>query len=262
MLEAPPSQQIVELRKELTKQLDSLMAKNEVYWQQRSRDTWLKAGDCNSKFFHYKASNRRRRNTISALKDDHGRWQTTEQGLTRTVVNYFQNLFSSTGSSDYTEVVDGVRGRVTEEMNQALLAEFTPEEIKTALFQMHPSKAPSPYGFSPFFYQKYWQLMGEDVVAAVLHFFKTSRLLKKINFTHVALIPKVHEPKNMMQLRHISLCNVLYKIGAKVLATRLKAILPALISDTQSAFVPGRAISDNSIVAFELLHMMHKKNQG
>ena len=87
-------------------------------------------------------------------------------------------------------------------------------------------------------------------------------LLKKINFTHVALIPKVHEPKNMMQLRPISLCNVLYKIGAKLLVTHLKAILPALISDTQSAFVPGRAISDNSIVAFELLHMMHKKNQG
>ncbi|KAI5338229.1 hypothetical protein L3X38_017500 [Prunus dulcis] len=107
-----------------------------------------------------------------------------------------------------------------------------------------------------------YKIVGEDMVAAVLHFFKTGRLLKKINFTHVALIPKVHEPKNMMQLRPISLCNVLYKIGAKVLVTYLKAILPALISDTQSAFVPGHAISDNSIVAFELLHTMHKKNQG
>ncbi|KAI5339194.1 hypothetical protein L3X38_018466 [Prunus dulcis] len=239
LLEAPPSHHTVELRNALTKQLDSLMAKNEVYLRQRSRATWLKAGDCNSKFFHYKASSRRRRNTISALEDEHGRWQTTEQ-----------------------EVVDGVRGRVTEEMNQALLVEFTAEEIKIALFQMHPSKAPGLDGFSPFFYQKYWQIVGEDVVAAVLHFFKMGKLLKKINFTHVALIPKVHEPKNMMQLRPISLCNVLYKIGAKVLATRLKEILPTLISDTQSAFVPGRAISDNSIVAFELLHMMHKKNQG
>lgn len=77
-----------------------------------------------------------------------------------------------------------------------------------------------------------------------------------------ALIPKIYEPKNMTQLCPISLCNVIYKIGAKVLANRLKQILSTLISESQSAFTPGCMISDNSIVAFELLHFMHKKTTG
>lgn len=260
LLEAPTTPQTVETRKELTAQLDSLMAKNEIYWHQRSRALWLKAGDRNTKFFHYKASSRKRRNTISGLEDENGRWQTTEPELEKTVVHYFQKLFSSNGNTDFEAVNEVMRGRVSDEMNQRLLVDFTAEEVKHALFQMHPSKAPGPYGFSPLFYQKYWDVVGVDVVAAVLHFLRTGQLLKRINYTHVSLIPKVPDIKNMTQLRPISLCNVLYKIGAKVLANRLKVILPSLISDSQSAFVSGRMISNNSIVAFELLHFMHKKN--
>lgn len=105
-------------------------------------------------------------------------------------------------------------------------------------------------------------MVGVNVVSAVLHFLQTIQLLKRINCTHVALIPKVPDPKNITQLRLISLCNVLYKIGAKVLANRLKVTLPSLISDLQSAFVSRQMISDNSIVAFELLHFMHKRTQG
>lgn len=83
---------------------------------------------------------------------------------------------------------------------------------------------------------------------AVLYFLHTGRLLKRINFTHVALIPKVPELKKITQLRPIVLCNVIYKIGAKVLANRLKVVLSMLISDSQSAFVPNHLILDNYIV--------------
>ncbi|CAL9021650.1 unnamed protein product [Prunus brigantina] len=147
-------------------------------------------------------------------------------------------------------------------MNQTLLSEFTAEEVKHALFQMHPSKAPGPDGMSPFFFQKYWDVVGGEVTAAILDFLRTGKLLPKLNFTHVALIPKVKDPTNMTQFRPISLCNVIYKIGAKVLANRLKLILNDVIGVQQSAFVPGRMISDNSIVAFEVLHYMHNRTHG
>lgn len=117
---------MVETRKELIAQLDLLMGKNEIYWRQRSQALWLKAGDRNTKFFNYKASSRKRRNTISGLEDEDGRWQMTKSQLEKTVGHYFQQLFSSNGHTNYEHV--------SYEMNQVLLVDFAAEEIKHALF--------------------------------------------------------------------------------------------------------------------------------
>lgn len=83
-----------------------------------------------------------------------------------------------------------------------------------------------------------------------------------LNDTNVVLIPKKENTCCMKDLLPIALCNVLYKILAKVLVNRLKLIFSSLISENQSAFVPGRKISDNLLVAFEVLHHMNRKNHG
>ena len=80
-----------------------------------------------------------------------------------------------------------------------------------------------------------------------------------MNFTHIVMIPKTNEPNYMANFHPISLGNVLSRIYSKVLANRIKRILPNVISDAQSAFVPNRLIIDNTTVAFEVLHRMRNK---
>ena len=108
----------------------------------------------------------------------------------------------------------------------------------------------------------FWHIVGDNVVSVVLEFLNTSYLLPDLNHTYIVLIPKIKNPVKVSDYRPISLCNVIYKIIAKVLANRLKQVLPHIISPTQSAFVPGRLITDNVLVAYEALHTMHGHKKG
>ena len=93
----------------------------------------------------------------------------------------------------------------------------------------------------------------------VLDFLNYGISSPNFNETHIVLIPKVKEPKRVTDYRPINLCNVVYKIVSKVIANRLKKILPSIISETQISFVHGRLITDNVIVDFETMHHISNK---
>lgn len=82
------------------------------------------------------------------------------------------------------------------------------------------------------------------------------------NKTLICLIPKVRHPKQMSEMRPISLCNVVMRILMKVMANRLKPCLNSIISNNQSAFVEGRLLTDNALIAFEINHYIQRKTQG
>ena len=115
---------------------------------------------------------------------------------------------------------------------------------------------------SPIFYQKYWDVVCTNVIDCVLHTLNTGVMPPGLNETFICLIPKVKSPQKITEFRPISLCNVSYKIISKVLANRLKKILAEVINESQSAFVPGRQITDNVLVAFETMHCINGKRKG
>ena len=124
---------------------------------------------------------------------------------------------------------------VNDNMNAQLSQEFMVWEVQAALKQMAPLKSPGPDGMPPLFYQNYWDLVGGDVTNSILSFLNTATLPDSLNHTFLTLIPKIKNPMSMSNYRPISLCNVLYKIFSKVLANRLKRILPSIITEHQSA---------------------------
>lgn len=191
-------------------------------------------------------------------------WCTEDSRVEEIVQQFYEGLFTSSSPSSKacSRVLGSMSLVITDEINAALLMPFSKDEIFAALSQMHPCKTPGPDGMHAILYQKLWQIIGDDVsgyMCEILHGFISP---KSVNNTNIVLIPKVKSPTLMSEFRPIALCNVLYKIASKALVMRLKSILPGIISENHSAFVPGRLITDNALIALELFHSMKKRSTG
>jgi hypothetical protein len=239
-----------------------LLRQEELWWRQRAKEEWLKQGDRNTKFFHACANSKRRKIFVGTIVDEMGQKRDSPEGVEHAFVDYFSNLFTAGQIEDLDRCLQPLEGRIDDGMNEALNKNFSAEEVHTALFQMGPLKAPGPDGLNANFFQKNWALMGDEVCYAVLEILNSGIMPKNLNKTYIALIPKVKHPSHVNEFRPISLCNVLYKLVSKVLANRLKKILPTIIAPTQSAFIPGRLITDNILAAYETLHTMNTGMKG
>jgi hypothetical protein len=242
--------------------LERLEDQWEMSWRQRAHVNWLEKGDRNTSYFHSFANERKKHNHISRLKGGDGEVVEGEEGLQALVTNYFFNLFTPMAGSNADHVLDNIQPRVTPVMNEVLAAEFSREEIKAALDSIGDLKAPGPDGMPAVFYKRFWETVGDTVVEEVLNVLQGGSIPEGWNETIVVLIPKVQTPQSMKDLRPISLCNVVYKLVSKVLANRLKCILNEIISPNQSAFVPKRLITDNTILAYEMSHFMKRTRSG
>ena len=89
-------QHLTRLEEALTKEYQGILEQEEIFWQQKSRNCWLKDGDKNTKFFHLSTIIRRRRNKIEGFKRDDGSWMEDIGELKAEAVRYFRNLFEAT----------------------------------------------------------------------------------------------------------------------------------------------------------------------
>lgn len=229
--------------------------------KQKSKIHWLKVGDQNNKFFHKSLLVKRNRNRISSILNDDGE-EVEGELMNQQFVSFYKKLLGTKSNSESIEnIADFVEKKVPASFFESMVQIATDEEIKATIFSMGDDKAASPDGFSAKFYKVAWPIIGSDICNAVKEFFKSGKLLKEVNATLIALIPKVEHPVKVGEFRPIALCNVLYKCVSKILANRIKDCLNLIVDDNQNAFIPGRRISDNILLTQELFRGYHR-NQG
>lgn len=124
------------------------------------------------------------------LRNEDDNWVNDVRGIKDIVLHYFENIFTSTKMVGGVDVLNSMQQGVMPEMNERLDKSFSEEEIKVVVFQMQPSDTHGPDGMTLFFYQRFWPIVGKDITLAVQSIFFFRKLLKQVNYTHVALVPK------------------------------------------------------------------------
>lgn len=202
--------------------------------------------------------------SITSLQCADGSFTETDDQIAQEVISFYENLIGSPNENLNPIELNIVKAGpcLTDEQKQSLILPVTPEEIRTALFDISKLKAPGPDGYGSGFFTAAWDIVQQDVISAVTDFFVTGKLLKQVNATRVSLIPKKDCPVVVGDYRPIACCNTIYKIISKVLTTRLSQVLSSIVSDNQSAFLSNRAISDNIMLTQDLVRDYHRKGGG
>lgn len=168
------------------------------------------------------------------------------------VLNHFRRRFSEDWAS--RPKLEGIFRSIGQDMDSAgLVAPFLEEEIWKVVKESDGNKAPSPDGFNLSCFQKCWRVFKKDILKFFKEFYDNECLAKGINSSFITLIPKKVCQVGISDYRPISLVGSLYKILSKVLASRLKKVLPKIVGESQSAFIGGRNILDGVLIANEVV---------
>jgi len=248
------------LRGDLLSQLRRLEEKEEALLKQKSRVEWIKNGDSNSKFFHSNMKWRKGRNDLVGIHIN-GTWCDDPHRVKSQVKQFFERRFEA--PSECKLKIDGVSFRTISEGQNALLSGiFTEEEVFKVMSQCGSSKCPGPDGFNFFFIKSNCEIIRKDVVRAILFFQSSGYVPRGCNSSFITLVPKKANPSELNEFRPISLVCCIYKILSKVLMNRLSKVLPSVIDVNQSAFLEGRGLMNNVLVANETVHFLKKEKKS
>ncbi|KAK6791450.1 hypothetical protein RDI58_010531 [Solanum bulbocastanum] len=230
--------------------------------KQKSQLHWFKEGDANSKYFHALIRGRRRRLFIHKILKDDDEWIQGDEHIAQAACEYFQDIFTGEEKLIDETYMKYIPRMVNKDQNDRLKALPSMYELKEAVYSMNPNSAAGPDGMNGYFFQKCWDIIKKDLLAVIHAFFNGQMIPKYISHACLVLLPKVQHPNKLSEFRPISLSNFTNKIISKILSLRLTPILPNLISPNQSGFMKGRSITENIMLAQEIIHQIKRPAIG
>ncbi|KAL0455413.1 UNVERIFIED_CONTAM: Retrovirus-related Pol polyprotein from type-2 retrotransposable element R2DM [Sesamum latifolium] len=222
-----------------------------------------KRGDQCSKIFFRKIAARHATQKIFHINSKNGDRITEELGVAAEFVGFYTTLLGGRRRDIHVNLMFlqlWARYIIPNDERETMIWAVEREEIKAAFFDIDEDKAPGPDGFSAGFFKAAWSVIGDELTTAIQDFFVSGKMLKQVNATVLSLIPKVANPTTVAEFRPISCCNVLYKAITKIIVQRMHAVMGKIVSPSQNAFVPGRRISNNTLIGQELFHGYNRQN--
>ncbi|KAJ9536704.1 hypothetical protein OSB04_un000089 [Centaurea solstitialis] len=228
-----------------------------VSMKQRAKVQWLNEADSNTRFYHNVVKERRHSNQVRSVCNSDGIYVHDDE----VPYAFIEHLKGFMGTEDLSldPVIHQASFQNKLSLTDALfmIRPITDSDIRDAMFQIGIDKAPGSDGFTSQFFRAAWGIVGRDVTVAIHNFFYRGRLAKELNHTLICLLPKTPNASSVSDFRPISCCSVLYKCISKVVVNRMKPFLDGLVDRSQSAFIPGRRIVDNILMAHELVVGYH-----
>ncbi|KAJ9566861.1 LOW QUALITY PROTEIN: hypothetical protein OSB04_002827 [Centaurea solstitialis] len=215
--------------------------------KQRAKVRWLDDGDMNTKFFHQVLKERRHLKHIQSIANTAGVFVHDDE-VPNAFIQHLKCYLDENLHPDFNDYFFPTSLPLAEALY--MIRPISDEEIRTAMFQIGNDKAPG----------KAWGVVGPDITIAIHNFFYRGRLAKELNHTLLCMLPKSPNASMVSEFRPISCCSVIYKCISKVIVQRMKGCLDTLVGQYQLAFIPGRRIADNILMAHELVLGYNKKN--
>jgi hypothetical protein len=232
----------LQIYQQLESEKNKILLAEESLWRQRSRATWIKAGDLNTKIFHSFASSSRNKKHIWDITDESGNIHNTQQDIKAATTNYFTNFYKARSEvlfSSQVKVAKLYSQSITAEENSLLLRPCNIQEVLAPLKSFSKDKSPGPDGWTVEFYLHFFDLVGSDLLELVEDSRQHGKILRALNSTFLTLIPKASHPTSFGDFRPIALCNLCYKLISKIIANRIKPILSHLLSREKLGFLKG-----------------------
>ena len=204
------------------------------------------------------------RSNISKLINEDGICVTDSKAIEYCLVKYYKYLYKKQecDSDMQDKFLDLLTGTVGINENEMLMAEVTETELYKVIMSMKNGKTPGLDGLPIEFYKSMWHIIRKELLQVVRCIFSNIMMGKDMNIGVIKLVPKSNTSSNIENLRPITMLNVDYKIVTKLIANRLKQLLPLFISPEQFCGVPGRSITNCNTIVRDVIYYANNEEMS